>query len=308
MPAETERSPMADFPPSTLDRDADVTDEDPLVLGLDGERTDEVLAALSSETARSMLTALHEEPAPPSQLADRVDTTLQNTQYHLEKLADAGLVTEAGTVYSEKGREMTVYAPADRALVVVAGPETQTDGIAATLKRLLPGVGALALGSLVVEEVLSRTPPTLTNLGGSTGSGETGEKGGSDGVSSATPTPEEADAGATTATATPETTAAETTTEAARTVAESTATSTPAATGTPAPTGTPMETVTEAATATEAATRTARETVATATPQATEMAAGGGPGPLDVLASSPGTLFFLGGLTVLVGVVVLSRR
>ena len=82
------------------------------VADLTADAATAVFEALGSETARAILTALEEEPAPASDVADRVDTTLQNVQYHLANLQAADLVVAAGTWYSDKGREMTVYAPA----------------------------------------------------------------------------------------------------------------------------------------------------------------------------------------------------
>ncbi|MFB6159690.1 MAG: ArsR/SmtB family transcription factor [Haloferacaceae archaeon] len=78
-------------------------------IDLGDEETTAVLGALGSETARSILHAVADGPAPASELADEVDSSLQNVHYHLTKLRDAGLVTEAGTWYSAKGNEMDVY-------------------------------------------------------------------------------------------------------------------------------------------------------------------------------------------------------
>lgn len=77
-----------------------------------------VLDVLSSETARATVVALRDGPATTSTLAGRVDTSLQNVWYHLSKLEDVGLVTVAGTRYSEKGREMDVYALSVTSLVI----------------------------------------------------------------------------------------------------------------------------------------------------------------------------------------------
>jgi DNA-binding transcriptional ArsR family regulator len=77
-----------------------------------------VLDSLTSETAQSVLVELSRDPATPGDVADRVDTSIQNVSYHLSKLEDAGLVTVVGTRYSSKGREMKVYAPAVRSLVI----------------------------------------------------------------------------------------------------------------------------------------------------------------------------------------------
>ncbi|WP_331235371.1 ArsR/SmtB family transcription factor [Natronorarus salvus] len=144
---------MAGLLPSSPDTSG-VEDAEPRVIGIEGDDADALIGALSSETARSLLAALHDEPATPSAVAARVDTSLQNAQYHLGKLEAADLIREVGTAYSEKGREMTVYAPADAPLVVVAGNEEATSGLRTALSRLLGAVAALGVGSVVVEQLL----------------------------------------------------------------------------------------------------------------------------------------------------------
>ncbi|MFW5918022.1 MAG: ArsR/SmtB family transcription factor [Haloferacaceae archaeon] len=141
---------MADIWPSTPDTSA-AEESSPRVVGLDDEDADELLSAISSETARELLAELHEEPATPSSLADRVDTTLQNVQYHIENLREADMVEVIDTIYSEKGREMKVYAAADRPLVMFASPEHERPGLKDAILRLLGSVGILAVVSLLVQ-------------------------------------------------------------------------------------------------------------------------------------------------------------
>lgn len=141
---------MADLLPSTPDTSA-ADDADPRVIGLDSDDADDLIGALSSGTARELLTALHDDPATPSKLAERVDTSLQNTQYHLEKLEDADVIEVVDTAYSAKGREMKVYAPANQPLVVFAGGEEESTGLKAALTRLLGAVAVLGVLSLVVQ-------------------------------------------------------------------------------------------------------------------------------------------------------------
>src|SRR6056297_3206614 len=111
---------MADLLPSSPDPSAGDGGE-PKVVGVDSDDADDLLSALQSETARDLLAELYDDPATPSSLAEEADTSIQNVRYHLERLADADLVEVADTVYSEKGREMKVYAPAAKPLVVFAG-------------------------------------------------------------------------------------------------------------------------------------------------------------------------------------------
>jgi len=140
---------MARLLPSRSKGSSDI-ESDPRVIGLDSEDADDLLAAMSSETARDLLSSLHETPATPSELADRVDTSLQNVQYHLENLEDSEAIEVVDTAYSEKGREMNVYAPADRPLVVVAGDD-ETGGIRAALASLLAGVGLLGVIGAIIN-------------------------------------------------------------------------------------------------------------------------------------------------------------
>ncbi|WP_458189960.1 ArsR/SmtB family transcription factor [Haladaptatus sp. NG-WS-4] len=143
---------MDDLVPSTSDADEE-EDRDPLVVGVDSDDADELVAALSSQTGRDILTTLYEEPATPATIADRVDTSLQNVQYHLGKLENANLVNVTETMYSEKGREMKVYAPSAEPLVLFAGNESDAVGMKSTLSNLLGGLGVLGLASLVVQRI-----------------------------------------------------------------------------------------------------------------------------------------------------------
>ncbi|WP_338738444.1 helix-turn-helix domain-containing protein [Haloplanus salilacus] len=163
---------MADLLPSRPDTSA-AEETDPRVVGLDSEDADDLLSALSSDTAREVLATLHDEPDTPSGVADRVDTTLQNAQYHLGNLDDANLIEEIDTIYSEKGREMSVYAPADRPLVVFAGSEAESGGLESALKSLLGAVGLLGVASLVVQWRFGDFPG-LGAMGGADAGGDGG--------------------------------------------------------------------------------------------------------------------------------------
>ena len=83
---------------------------DPAVVGLTDDRAGDLFDVLSSGTARTVLQRLLDEPLTASELAADVDTTLQNVHYHLGNLHEAGAIAEIGVEYSERGREMSVYA------------------------------------------------------------------------------------------------------------------------------------------------------------------------------------------------------
>jgi DNA-binding transcriptional ArsR family regulator len=153
---------MADLLPTSTDA---TPDGDPKVVGLDSEDADDLMDALSSSTARSVLATLQDDPATPSEVAERVDTSLQNAQYHLGNLRDAGVVEVVDTAYSEKGREMDVYAPANDPLVVFAGSDEEAGTIRSALARLVGGLALVALASAAVQVLFG---------GGTTGGGDGG--------------------------------------------------------------------------------------------------------------------------------------
>ncbi|WP_178915356.1 winged helix-turn-helix domain-containing protein [Natronomonas gomsonensis] len=279
---------------SLLPSSPDVSpDGEPRVVGLDSEEADDLMAALSSTTARRLLAELHEEPAPPGELADRADTSLQNAQYHLEKLEDAGAIEVVGTAYSEKGREMRVYGPADSPLVIFAGEKERASGLRAALSRLFGGFLALAVGAFAVQELFGGVPEGAAPAGGGGGNGG-GDGNGGAAEATQTPTPEQ----------TPQPTA--TATE-SNDVGAFDATETPAPEATEAATDTPVGEQMDTPAATEGA--------ATPTPTAEEAAtpADGAVDFLDPLFDAlfgaglePGVAFFLGGATVLTVVVALT--
>jgi len=109
--------------PSTVD----ASDREGRVVRLedaDGD-ADETFQVLASSTARSILVSLYEDPAPASVVADRVDSSIQNVRYHLDRLRANDLVEVADTWYSSKGVEMDVYAPTNEPLIITAGDDDE---------------------------------------------------------------------------------------------------------------------------------------------------------------------------------------
>ncbi|MFB6143274.1 MAG: ArsR/SmtB family transcription factor [Halorientalis sp.] len=145
--------------------DVDAGQGEPRLLGLDDEETDDVVEAISSETARALLARIHEEPRTPSELAEATDNSIQNVSYHLENLEAAGLVRVADTRYSEKGAEMDVYAPADEPLVMFVGPEERKRSVREILAEFVGATALLAVVSIVVHTLVEERSPYLSFTG-----------------------------------------------------------------------------------------------------------------------------------------------
>lgn len=120
--------------------DSQSSPNDPRVLRLDNEAADEAFDTLKASTTRTVLSIIYDHPSTPTEIRDEIDTSLQNVHYHLGKLEDAELIEPSGVGYSEKGTEMTVYAPANEAVVLFAGRESDHLQIRDFLRRALGAV------------------------------------------------------------------------------------------------------------------------------------------------------------------------
>ncbi|ELZ14317.1 transcription regulator [Halovivax asiaticus JCM 14624] len=134
---------------STVTRSDDAT-----VCFLDDDRADDVLAAVGSETAREICRRLCLETKTPSALATDLDRTVETVSYHLDHLVAADLVEPVDTVYSEKGREMTVYAAAADPTVLVFGSADNEAQLRAALGQLCSAVGPMAI-LIALKEVVT---------------------------------------------------------------------------------------------------------------------------------------------------------
>lgn len=152
------------------------------VVGVD-EDVEPLIDALSSDTARAVLNAIYDEPGTASEIADRLDMSIQKVSYHLDKLDDQDLIVVAGTRYSEKGQEMKIYRPPDEPVVLFVGTRERKDSLKTMVKRLLPMIGVLALASVVIEQ-FSRSGflPGIGAPGSATGE-QSGAAAGGDGGS-----------------------------------------------------------------------------------------------------------------------------
>lgn len=145
----------------TLDRilpseRSDRADGSARLVGLDSEEGAAVVEALSARTARELLVALRERPRPPSELADDLDLTPQNVHHHLGTLQEAELIEPVGTRYSEKGVEMSIYAPADDPLLVCSADESDRSIVREALTRLFGGAVAVGVATVAFAAILDR--------------------------------------------------------------------------------------------------------------------------------------------------------
>lgn len=132
---------------------------DPRLVDVGSEEGEAVVDALTAATARRILVALREEPRPPSELAEDLDLTAQNVHHHLESLKEAELIEPAGTRYSEKGTEMTVYAPANDPLLLCSARESDRSLLRSVVARLFAGVLVVGVVTAAFSVIVDRLRP-----------------------------------------------------------------------------------------------------------------------------------------------------
>jgi DNA-binding transcriptional ArsR family regulator len=141
---------------------ADPDPDEPRVLDISGVDAERAFDALGSETARAILKTIYAEPRTPPEIRAEVGTSLQNVHYHLDRLEAADLIEPAGTGYSEKGNEMTVYAPCNEALVLFAGQDRDRSRLERLLGRVLGLYLLLATATVAVALWTRRTVDRAT--------------------------------------------------------------------------------------------------------------------------------------------------
>ncbi|HEY3422801.1 MAG TPA: helix-turn-helix domain-containing protein [Methanocellaceae archaeon] len=131
-----------------------MSDDDKLLVIPLGEESKAITQTISNDTAMRILDLLAETPLSTSAIAKRLDIPLTTAQYNMEKLIEAGLAKVDKTKYSEKGREVKMYAPARRFIVIV--PEKTTgQAVIEALKKYLVMIPIALVASIVVEYLSS---------------------------------------------------------------------------------------------------------------------------------------------------------
>lgn len=120
-----------------------------LILPL-GEESKKLTQVISNDTARKIIELLADAPLSATDIADRLQTPLTTIAYNLENLESVGLVKVERIKYSEKGREVKIYAPV-RKLIVVVPEKTDRKSVTDIIRKYLGVILAAVLASSFIE-------------------------------------------------------------------------------------------------------------------------------------------------------------
>ena len=130
-----------------------MSDDDKLLIVPLGDESKIITQTIASDTARKVLELLAESPMSTSTVAKRLEIPLTTAQYNIEKLIEAGLVIVDKTKYSEKGREVKLYTPARRMIVLVP-KSSSNQSVMDALKKYLMLLPIAAFISLLIEAAM----------------------------------------------------------------------------------------------------------------------------------------------------------
>ncbi|WP_128906612.1 ArsR/SmtB family transcription factor [Halorubrum amylolyticum] len=152
--------------------------DEPVIAGLEDEDADQLFDALGSEMSRAVLAACYEDGQTRSELADELETSIQNISYHVDKLESAGLLEPAETRYGANGSEVLVYEPSKQAVIIAAGETNFVDRLSEAVDKLFAPVALAGLLSLIVGILVRGPAPVGMMGGGGTVTGPTGTQAG----------------------------------------------------------------------------------------------------------------------------------
>ncbi|MEA1945451.1 MAG: winged helix-turn-helix domain-containing protein [Euryarchaeota archaeon] len=133
--------------PDDISHPDDGSDEKVLILPL-GEESKKITQTLSNDSARQVLELLTDKPMSASDIAEQLDIPLTTVKYNLDALIESGLITIKQTRWSVKGREIKIYAPIRKLIVVVpnkADKKSVVDILKGYLGVLLGAAGISAI-------------------------------------------------------------------------------------------------------------------------------------------------------------------
>ncbi|MDD3621407.1 MAG: helix-turn-helix domain-containing protein [Methanofollis sp.] len=129
--------------------------EEVVVLEPGDEQAKKIAKAMASQTANDILGSLKDGPKSATEMADALSIPITTLKYHVENLAEAGLIEIVKTKWSSKGREVKVYGLTDRLLIVAP----QVKDIKSVLLKFMSLFGFVVLATLVVALFLPLLAP-----------------------------------------------------------------------------------------------------------------------------------------------------
>lgn len=126
-----------------------------LILPLN-EDSKKITQTLSNDTSLKILELLAQKPLSATEIADELEIALTTVKYNLDALVESDLIKVKQTRWSKKGREIKIYEPVQKLIVVVPGRRNPDRSSIAGILRKYLGIAAAAVFASAGVEYLSR--------------------------------------------------------------------------------------------------------------------------------------------------------
>ncbi|MCL7415516.1 MAG: helix-turn-helix domain-containing protein [ANME-2 cluster archaeon] len=145
----------------TIDDSEPINNSEKLMVIPLGKESKKITQVITNDTARQVMELLADQSMSVSDIAHKLDVPLTTIKYNIENLVDVGLAKVERIKYSEKGRQVKVYGPV-RKLIVVVPESTDNASIADMLKKYLGVLLAAVFASGIVEVLTRRSGRSMS--------------------------------------------------------------------------------------------------------------------------------------------------
>ncbi len=132
-----------------------------LILPLNAD-SKKITQTLSNDTALKILELLAQQPMSATAISEELDLALTTIKYNLDALIESDLIKVNKTKWSKKGREIKIYEPVQKLIVVVpGGGKSDKSSIISMLQKYLGMIGAAVFASFGIEYLAKLTGSSM---------------------------------------------------------------------------------------------------------------------------------------------------
>ena len=133
-----------------------------LMLNLDDDGAKDVANILSNKKCSKILDLLTEKEMSEEDISKELDMPISTVHYNLKQLIKAGLIVADKYRYSKKGKEIKIYAPANKFIIIAPKGKDKTSFLE-QLKNIIPSFLILGLGALGINWMNSAKEAAVLN-------------------------------------------------------------------------------------------------------------------------------------------------
>ena len=133
-----------------------------LMLNLDDDGAKDVANILANKKCSKILDLLTEKEMSEEDISKELEMPISTVHYNLKQLVKAGLIITEKYRYSKKGKEIKIYAPANK-FIIIAPKGKDKASFLEQLRNIIPSFLILGLGALGINWMNSAKENAIIN-------------------------------------------------------------------------------------------------------------------------------------------------